>query len=353
MKIKQGLLVMLLTIFGTCSFAFGQWQQNPSSKDIFYTDGNVGIGVVEPGATLHVKNLLSVTSYFPIDQPLPPPAEPMITLNYEGGTVDLPEGLGPSGRTPRSPNKQGEGIIKVSYPYPYDFVLNAVSRSMPIVFQTQNIERLRISSEKISTGAGGLVEVMNNSGKPTIMLMGDFGDKSGWMALNDNGVGRITFAAKNVATGAGGLVDVMNNSGNPTIKLVGDKGSGSGQVITPILQITGGSDLAEHFDIRGAETIQPGMVVAIDPDHPGNLRIAEKAYDCTVAGVISGAGGIESGMLMGQSGTAADGKYPVALTGRVYCKADATYGQIQPGDLLTTSDTPGHSMRVNDYEKAQ
>ena len=26
---------------------------------------------------------------------------------------------------------------------------------------------------------------------------------------------------------------------------------------------------------------------------------------------------------------------------------------IQPGDLLTTSDTPGHVMKVSDHDKAQ
>jgi hypothetical protein len=58
-------------------------------------------------------------------------------------------------------------------------------------------------------------------------------------------------------------------------------------------------------------------------------------------------------MLMGQEGSVADGAYPVALTGRVYCWADASNGPIAPGDLLTTSDTPGHAMKVTDYERAQ
>jgi hypothetical protein len=43
----------------------------------------------------------------------------------------------------------------------------------------------------------------------------------------------------------------------------------------------------------------------------------------------------------------------VALSGRVYCWANAAYGPIQPGDLLTTSDTPGHVMAVADHQKAQ
>lgn len=43
----------------------------------------------------------------------------------------------------------------------------------------------------------------------------------------------------------------------------------------------------------------------------------------------------------------------MALSGRVYVRADATFGAIKPGDLLTTSDTPGHAMKVTDHLQAQ
>ena len=47
------------------------------------------------------------------------------------------------------------------------------------------------------------------------------------------------------------------------------------------------------------------------------------------------------------------GASPVALTGRVYCWTDASAGSVRPGDLLTTSDIPGHAMKVSDYRRAQ
>ena len=53
-----------------------------------------------------------------------------------------------------------------------------------------------------------------------------------------------------------------------------------------------------------------------------------------------------------QEGTLEAGQN-VALTGRVYVQADASTGAIEPGDLLTTSDTPGHAMKVSDHAKAQ
>jgi hypothetical protein len=125
----------------------------------------------------------------------------------------------------------------------------------------------------------------------------------------------------------------------------------NGTTRTNVLQITGGSDVAEPFAVAGA--VEPGMVLAIDRDHPGQLRIANRAYDRTVAGVVSGAGGINSGLILQQEGSIAAGEHPVALTGRVYVWADATNGAIEPGDLLTTSNMPGHAMKVRNHTLAQ
>jgi hypothetical protein len=127
---------------------------------------------------------------------------------------------------------------------------------------------------------------------------------------------------------------------------------GSGNVVVGVLEITGGSDLAEPFKVTGPD-IEPGMVVVIDPDNPGQLRIADKAYDRTVAGIISGAKGINPGMTMKQEDSIANGSTMVALTGRVYCYADASYGAIELGDMLTTSEQPGYAMKAIDHTKSQ
>lgn len=120
-----------------------------------------------------------------------------------------------------------------------------------------------------------------------------------------------------------------------------------------VLEITGGGDIAEPFDIQDSENVNNGLVLSIDSENIGKLKLSEKAYDRCVAGIISGAGNIKPGMILSQSGSIADGKYPVALTGRVYCWADASNESIQPGDLLTTSNIPGYAMKVTDYDKAQ
>ena len=126
----------------------------------------------------------------------------------------------------------------------------------------------------------------------------------------------------------------------------------------PVLHVTGGSDLAEPGHVSdaglGADTIQPGMVVSIDPANPGTFVLATEAYDRKVAGVISGAGGVQPGMIMKQEGhSIGEGEHPIAMAGKVYvwCDADAN-GPIQPGDRLTTSPTPGHAMKVTDRDRA-
>lgn len=131
-------------------------------------------------------------------------------------------------------------------------------------------------------------------------------------------------------------------------------GGREGRVSLQVLEITGGSDLSEQFEVSDeVGKVKPGMVVCIDADNPGNLVVSNKACDRTVAGIVSGAGGVKPGMLMGHKGTEADGEHAVALSGRVYCRADASNGPIEPGDLLTTSDMAGHAMKVTDYTKAQ
>jgi len=107
-------------------------------------------------------------------------------------------------------------------------------------------------------------------------------------------------------------------------------------------------DCAEQFDVVDAE-IEPGTVMVIDQG--SNLRSSDRPYDTRVAGVVSGAGEYRPAIILDrhmQSG----GRVPIALFGRVYCKADAGYSPIGVGDLLTTSPTPGHAMRAADASRA-
>ena len=83
----------------------------------------------------------------------------------------------------------------------------------------------------------------------------------------------------------------------------------------------GGGDVAEPFSVKTHEDAEPGMVLSICADAPGELEISSEAYDRKVAGVVSGAGDLNPGIILNKS--AQDkGRRPVALTGQVYCWAE-------------------------------
>jgi hypothetical protein len=111
-----------------------------------------------------------------------------------------------------------------------------------------------------------------------------------------------------------------------------------------------GLDYAEGFDVSAHDAeIGPGSVLVIDDDNPGRLKLSTEAYDSKVAGIVAGAKDLGSGVRLGV------GKFDhnVALAGRVYCNVDGGEDGVRPGDLLTTSSTPGYAMKAADRARAQ
>jgi hypothetical protein len=125
----------------------------------------------------------------------------------------------------------------------------------------------------------------------------------------------------------------------------------SNNVSVATLTIRGGADLAEPFAMSSTD-VPAGALVVIDPAQPGRLKLSTRAYDRTVAGIVSGAHGIQPGISMVQEAALEAGRN-VALSGRVYALVDATTAPVEAGDLLTTSDTPGHAMKVTDHARGQ
>jgi hypothetical protein len=109
------------------------------------------------------------------------------------------------------------------------------------------------------------------------------------------------------------------------------------------------ADCAEDFEVAEGETLEPGTVVALDDE--ARLRPSGGEYDTRVVGIVAGAGDLRPGIILGRRRDGSP-RLPVALMGRVYCKADAAGGAIAAGDLLTTARTPGHVMRATDPLRA-
>ncbi len=237
-------------------------------------------------------------------------------------------------------------------------------------------ENLGTGSAIVATGQGptdyATIWASNSSTGPALFATGQGPTKDNATLKIENTNGGQGMAA--YLTNASGFATAhLRNTGSGQILWLEDDGpagdfivatgpgghkfwvDGAGVTHTKVLEILGGSDLSEKFDVHAQEerSIEPGTVVSIDPDREGRLVVACQPYDRRVAGIVSGAGGVTPGMLMGQKGSIADGAHPVALTGRVYCRATAANGPIRPGDLLTTSSLAGHAMRVDDLTRAQ
>jgi hypothetical protein len=192
-----------------------------------------------------------------------------------------------------------------------------------------------------SGGAGMAIECTASGGHKYAFFSAGSGDAvgAGGFGIYDDSAGAYRFAIK-----ANGFVGIGKS--NPTTML-----DINGTTTTKILTITGGADLAEPFQMSGAH-LDEGSVVIIDEENPGQLKLSAEPYDRRVAGIVSGANGVHPGISLQQTGFV-EGGQNVALSGRVYVRADAFYGVIKPGDLLTTSATPGHAMKVGNHAKAQ
>jgi hypothetical protein len=110
-----------------------------------------------------------------------------------------------------------------------------------------------------------------------------------------------------------------------------------------------GADCAEEWEADDACNLTPGTVVCIGRD--GRLRMSTDPYDRQVAGVVAGTGDLQPGIVLGHHG-ANPAHVPVALLGRVWCKADASAEAIDVGDLVTTAARPGHAMRASDADRS-
>lgn len=124
----------------------------------------------------------------------------------------------------------------------------------------------------------------------------------------------------------------------------------NGETATDTLRIRGGADVVENFKSQD-DTLEPGTVVALDSTRAGEVVATHGAYDKKVIGVVSGAGGVNPGLVLSQEGVL-DGNVQVAMVGRVYVKCNAENGPIEPGDLLTTASLAGHAMAATDSERA-
>ncbi len=179
-----------------------------------------------------------------------------------------------------------------------------------------------------------------------VIGVGRIAAKAGVAGVNDNGGngvyarGHNGILAEALTNPAGGMAGIFRGD----VEVTGD------------LILTGG-DVAEEFDVSeqmgSPAEVGPGTVVVLDGS--GSLAPCAHDYDTGVAGAVAGAGDRAPALVLdrhprGESQGAR--RSAVAVTGKVWCRADASSRPIRVGNLLTTSSTPGHAMAAVDRDAA-
>jgi hypothetical protein len=305
------------TIATTVTDSSGVWSVNNNYASC--NAGSVGLGtsIPTPGVRLEVNGPLRVTAggsggIFQIAAPngetgLGVVGANRFDLRFDGSSVKLVAGTG------------------IKPPFPEDGI---------VVKTTGNV------------GIGSLnpVAKLEVVGRDALRLIGD----QPFLTIEDDTAGN---AASRIQ-GAGGEMLLMPQSYlNGSDRNAYAKLANSGDLSVKSLNVRGGTVLAESFEFS-ATAISEGSVVVIDPDSPGKLKPSSEAYDKRVAGIVSGARGLSPGISLREEAIL-EGGQNVALSGRVYVLADASSDAIIPGDLLTTSNTPGHAMKASDHTRAQ
>jgi hypothetical protein len=237
-------------------------------------------------------------------------AAPAVKGEHTGGGDGL-MGISDAGTGVHGKSSTGRGVVAES---DTNFGLRAVSVKTAGVRGSSTDGR---GVEGQSTNSDGMVGNSEGAG-------------AGVMGLSNRGVG-VHGKGGRLARLFEGDVEITGH-----LKIAGD------------CQMQGGADIAEQFQVVGALEAEAGCVVIVAGDD--QIRVSDQPYDRRVAGVVSGAGTYRPALILDQRLDGA--RRSLALTGKAWCKVDASCGSVAVGDLLTTSPTPGHAMRATDERRA-
>ncbi len=341
--------------------------------NIYYTQGTVGIGTIPPNNTTSRLLLHAVNTFGS-----PFANGNILSLSSEGAEGPLVFGkLNESGDSYIQSAKNG-GASKL-FINPEGGGSQITGSSFGLPFTSGNILELTsldaqgaIVLGKINGGGDSFIQSAKNGGTSKLFI----NPEGGGSQITGSSFG-LPFTSGNILeinaknTQGSMVFGKLNEAGDSFIQSVKNEGGSSiilnpeggfvgiglntpptealevnGRTKTKVLEITGGSDIGENMN--SIEALQPGDVVVIDENNPGNVIRTTQKHNKKVAGVISGANGVNPGISLSQTDVL-EGEYPLAMLGRVYVKV---MGKVEIGDMLTTSNVPGHAMAVKDFSNA-
>ncbi len=310
----------------------GTWRVNVGNSDrlVITSSGLVGIGPAAgaPENTLHVAkgSAGNVTAQA---------NAPLVVENSTHAYVNLlaPDASESGVLFGQPSNSAAGGIVynNPSTPQGLQFRTNGNSTKMVIDHNGNVGIGVAAPNRKLQISASSATEEF-------YVLQTGVGRCAKFQTINDNADSTLTV----LGTSDINSTVVIQNFGTAPALEVG------GNVRVSTLEITG-ADVAEKFPI--SDEVEPGMVVMIDADHPGQLCLARGAYNKCVAGVVSGANGLSAGTILGNL-PGQENATPIAISGRVWVHCDTSQGPIEAGDRLTTSNRPGHAMAIGDARQA-
>ncbi len=345
------------------------WSLN--GTNCYYNAGKVGIGRSDPPDPLSFSNTVGdkISLYgdtggtygFGIQGGL-------LQIHSNNSSADIAFGYGPSATFTERMRVRGNGNVGIGISAPAS-KLTVVSTTTPYTIHgTAGANSIGVVGTATGTGARGIHgsvsgtsfcgasgdhQASQNYGLLGTLNEGIYargvGTKRALTAISDTATAVHAESNGNFAAGVTGVSYhpsgfggyFQNNAGGLALRC-------NGRASVAILEITG-ADLAEKFIT--SDRVEPGTVVEIDPDNSGMLRMAQGTYNRRVAGVVSGANDFAAGAILGHLPGMEDAP-PIALSGRVWTYCDTTDVAIDLGDLLTTSDTPGHAMKAVDLDRS-
>ncbi len=159
---------------------------------------------------------------------------------------------------------------------------------------------------------------------------------------------RLYFYSSDVTSLSSAMIEVDTpaTTSNVTYTLCSDSDSAKSgfainQIYFTLYEINNAADLAEVYATNDLG-LEGGDLVELDPNLTAGVQKTSHAQNMGVLGVVSTK---PSKVIGGRDGEGASG-VPIALTGRAPVKVSTMNGEIEKGDLLTTSPIPGVAMKA-------